>query len=84
MNAAIDGLHGSLEDREKSGRLALETNWRANPVQNGRSFALGLSLQSQRNRVTVNAGDKFEGEIDDNLQSRKRILEVSCTFIAEG
>jgi hypothetical protein len=77
VNAAIDRLHGTMEDREKTGRLAIENNGRANRVQGGRSYALGLSFQQTRSRVTANLGDKFSGTEDEELVSRQKILEVN-------
>jgi hypothetical protein len=81
VNTAIDRLHGSEEDRKKSGRLALENTWRANRVQGGRSYGLGLSLQGPPSRVTVNGGDKFHGTEDEDLITRQKVLEVSYRVI---
>jgi len=83
VNTAIDRLHGSEEDRKKSGRLALENTWRANPVQGGRSYGLGLSLQGPPSRVTANGGDRFRGTEDEDLITRKKVLEVSYGIILQ-
>ena len=77
LKNAIDALHGPIKDRKKTGLLALENNFRANTVRGGRSYALGLSFQKNPNRVTANAGDRFTGEIDEELKLRQMVLEVS-------
>jgi hypothetical protein len=77
LNDAIDDLHGTEEDRINTSKLAFETTHRANTVQGGRSYGLGLSLQTSKARVTVNKGDKFGGEEDEALVGRRKILNVS-------
>lgn len=76
-------IHGSKEHFDTTGQFAIETTARANQVQNGRSYGLGLSLQQACSRVTINAGDRYTDGDDDMLRRRRAITRVRLVYKKE-
>lgn len=78
IKAAIDAAIGDWDEFVHTGLLKFERDDRANKVKggSGRSYGLGVSVQPNNSHVTANAGDRFDGTMDEMLQIRKNLMNV--------